>query len=141
MADVKNKKVNLTWLVYSTYVILLGCSLGYITMDLFTPAKWLLIVLLLILDLFLVLGVIMMFLALKKSKDSHKITMSVNQKEQKKWSWALLLEVCIVYFLAQSPQGPQLVFLTFLVVSKVILTAAFLLIHFRLRKYIPTKIE
>lgn len=142
MANEKsNFKLDLTWLIYAAYTVLIGCSIGSLPMDLFSPAKWIVTALLAFLNLFLVLGVGMMFLAFKKAKESHNVTMTVNQKEQKKWSWVLLAEVAVVFFLVQGPQGEQLAVLASLVVTKVVLTAIFMVLHFRLRKYIPTKIN
>jgi hypothetical protein len=141
MAQKNDFKIDLTWLVYLAYIVLIGCSIGSLPMGLFSPAKWVLTALLAFLNLFLVLGVGMMFLALKKVRESQNITMTVNSKEQKKWSWVLLAEIAVVYFLVKGPQGEQLTFLASLVGTKVVLTVIFMICHFRLRKYLPTKIE
>lgn len=141
MATNTNSKLDLTWVIYAAYTVLIACSLDALPMSMFSPAKWVVVGLLWFLNIFLVLGVGMMFLALKKAKESHNVTMTVNSKEQKKWSWVLLLEICVVYFLVKGPHGEQLAMLASLVASKVVLTVIFLALHYRLRKYIPTKVN
>lgn len=136
-----NFKLDLTWLMYLAYIALLGCSVGSLPMSVFGPAKWVLTAMLCFLNLFLVLAVGMMFLALKKVKEEKNISMTVNQAEQKKWSWVLLFEVATVFFLIKGPQGEQLSYVASLVITKVILTGIFLVCHYRLRKYLPTKIN
>lgn len=129
------RKIDLTWILYLAYGVLMACSMDWLPEGFITPAIWALTGMLILLNSFLVLGVMMMVMALKQLKtNTEKFTLTVDGKKQIKFLIVLSLELIVIYLLAQSPQiAPHMGLIINLVVSKVIFTAIFLTLHRQIR--------
>jgi hypothetical protein len=132
-----NKKIDLTWLMYLGYIVLLACSFDLLSNKFVTPAVWVLTAMLFLINLFLSLGVVMAFYAYKKIKENPSaIKMSIDKQQQQKFGIALLVEVFVMYLLMTSSLASEVNFIFTLVVAKIILTIIFLVIHKQIRKHI-----
>lgn len=138
--QVKNFKIDLTWILYLGYAILLVSSFGLLPESVTTAGIWAVSAMLIFINLLLALGVMTAWYAIGQIKKTPQfIKTSTNKQKQNQYIKVLIVEVIVLLLLLNSPLSSKLSLILNLVFSKVVMTAVFLYLHYRLREIMPKK--
>lgn len=137
---VKNFKIDLTWILYLGYAILLVSSFGLLPESITTAGIWAVSAMLIFINLLLALGVMTAWYAIGQIKKTPQfIKTSTDKQKQNQYIKVLIVEVIVLLLLLNSPLSSKLSLILNLVFSKVVMTAVFLYLHYRLREIMPKK--